>query len=298
MLGSNVSTVGGIQNAFIQAEEWECECIQIYTTPSRTWNVPKKSAQIIEAFKDAYAKSKVDEVVAHVPFLVNLASSNNDTRDRSITRLAIEIDSAAELNVKFIILHPGSCGEVSRLEGLDRTIEGLNKAIKLAEATKPIILLETMAGQGKALGGKFEDLRYIVDNTSKKERLGICFDTCHVYTSGYDIRGYEGYEATMKEFDAILGLELIRLFHLNGSKRKKGSFIDRHCNIDEGYLGLEFFQALLRDKRFKRIPKILEIPERDLKTNYNLQLLRRLGSMEETIVDPPLEAVLSEKLMP
>jgi len=295
MLGSNVSTVGGIQNAFIQAKLWDCDCIQIYVTPSRKWEVPRRLDSAISDFTNAWAGSRTSAIVAHVPFLVNLASPDDGVRMRSISRLATEIDAAGELGIDLVVLHPGSYRYGSKHEGLIRIVEGLSEAINKAQSTKPRILLETMAGQGTSLGSTFEEMRYLLDTVVERKRVGVCFDTCHVYASGYDMRGYSGYERTMNELDAVLGLQSVLAFHLNDSKGKCGSHLDRHCSIGQGHLGLEAFHALLSDRRFNRLPKIVENPDRDRMSNEDLQLLRGLLSTKERLVDVPSEAADTEK---
>ncbi len=275
MLGSTVPTIGGFHTGFKWANEWGCECIQIYVTLSRTWRVKKLSQEEILKFKKAWQESKVKEVVAHVPYLVNLASSNKELYRKSINRLKVEISRAEKFGISLLVLHPGSYGKSKREEGIKRIIEALNRILE--EIDSPVkILLETMAGQRTMIGSRFEELTLILDKVQKSESLGVCLDTGHLFMAGYDIRGYKGYEKVLNQFDRTIGIEKIKAIHLNDSKTDLGSKIDRHANIGEGKLGLQVFHAILRDKRFKEIPKILEIPERDKKSKENLELLRKL----------------------
>jgi len=283
MLGSNVPTVGGLATGFRYADEWGCECIQIYLTLSRRWDVLELTQQEITKFKTAWENSSVKKVVAHVPYLVNLASPNKEIREKSIKRLAIEISRAITFGVPFLILHPGSYIEGDRETGIQRIIEALDIIGEQFSTRCPRILLETMTGQGTMLGYRFKELAQILEGARKKDHLGVCIDTGHLFMAGYDFRGYRGYEEVMAELDRIIGLEKIGAFHLNDSKTKLGSRSDRHSCIGEGELGLQVFHALLRDLRFTNAPMILEIPERDTRSKDNLELLRKLQTTSSPI---------------
>lgn len=282
MLGSNVPTIGGFHTGFKWGDAWKCECIQIYITHSRKWDVPILSQEIIKQFKNAWKESSVKQVVAHIPFLVNLASSDKEIQKKSILRLTIEYSRACELGIPFLVLHPGSCGNSDKKSGMLQIIDSLNFFCQKKKYYNTRILLETMAGQGTVLGSSFEEIAFILKNLEAPNLFGVCFDTAHVFISGYDIRGYEGYKMIMDEFDEIIGLDKIKVIHLNDSKTDLGSRNDRHECIGKGKLGLQVFHAILRDSRFNKTPKILEIPERNDKSKDGLNLLRRL----EIISDP------------
>ena len=288
MIGSNVSTVGGIAKGFVQAVAWGAESIQIYTTPSRTWAVPKRSPEDIQNFRSA-AKSCQDLiVVAHVPFLVNLASPNPNVYKKSVARLIIEIQSAEELGIDRIVLHPGSSVGGDREMGLNRIADGIQNVLLHTPDSKIMILLETMAGQGSQLGCNFEELATIIEQVNSNDRIGICFDTCHLYAAGYNIRGYDGFLNTMNEFDNILGINRLGAFHLNDSKTPLGSRVDRHCSIGHGLLGIEVFCAIVRDKRFSHLPMIVENPNRDRESQNDIYLLKYFRATQDYLPDPPL----------
>lgn len=282
MLGSNVPTIGGFHTCFKWGDEWQCECIQIYITLSRKWNVPNLSQDEITKFKTAWQQSSVKRVIAHVPYLVNLASPNIDLWEKSVNRLLIEISRAAKLNVPLLVLHPGSHGALPKQEGIKKIIKALNNVLKEVN-TSVKILLETMAGQGTMIGSRFEEIAFILEKVQRAELLGVCLDTGHLFMAGYDIRGYKGWESVLNEFDKIVGIEKIGAIHLNDSKTNLGSKSDRHACIGEGKLGLQVFHAILKDKRFKDVPKILEIPERDTKSKDNLELLRNLQNISKPL---------------
>jgi len=275
MLGSNVPTIGGFHTGFKWGDKWGCEVIQIYITLSRRWNVSELTKEEISKFKMAWQESSVKEVVAHVPYLVNLASLDKELYQKSIERLLTEISRAIKFGISLLVLHPGSYGNSKKEEGIKRVIEALNSVLQEIDFPGKI-LLETMAGQGTTIGSRFEELALILEKVKKPESLGICLDTGHLFMAGYDIRGYEGYQKILNEFDRIIGIEKIKAIHLNDSKTGLESRSDRHACIGEGKLGLQVFHAILRDEKFKGIPKILEIPERDTKSKDNLELLRNL----------------------
>lgn len=296
MLGSNVPTIGGFHTGFKWGDKWGCECIQIYITLSRRWDVPNLSRQEITRFRMAWQESSVKEVVAHAPYLVNLASPDAELRKKSVKRLEIEISRAIKFGVSLLVLHPGSYGTSTREEGIKRIIEVLNRVFEEAEGSIKI-LLETMAGQGTMIGFRFEEIARILEGVSKSEKLGVCLDTGHLFMAGYDIRGYKGWESVLNEFDKIIGIEKIGAIHLNDSKTGLGSRSDRHACIGEGKLGFQVFQALLKDERFRESPKILEIPERETKSKSNLELLRKLQSSSEILPEEkrdPTQLILKE----
>ena len=296
MLGSNVPTIGGFHTGFKWGENWGCECIQIYLTLSRRWNVPNLSQQEIDRFKKAWRESSVKEVVAHVPYLVNLASPNKELWNKSKNRLQTELSRAIQLGVSLLILHPGSHGASAKHEGIKRIIEALNNVFE--EVDGPVkILLETMAGQGTMIGSRFEEIALILERVQKPEKLGVCLDTGHLFMAGYDIRGYKGWESVLNEFDKIIGVEKIGAIHLNDSKTGLGSKSDRHACIGEGKLGFQVFHAILKDQRFKDVPKILEIPERDTRSKDNLELLRNLQNISKPLPEEkqgPTQLTLKE----
>lgn len=293
MLGSNVPTVGGLAKAFLYAEEWGCECIQVYITPSRKWEVPELTKEFVKGFKNAWVKTNVKSVVAHVPFLVNLASLDQRIREKSIERLKNEIAIANTLDINYLVLHPGSYRRINRREGLKILANSLNESITNHTKSGLNILLETMAGQGAMLGSAFEELAYVLADLDNREMFGICFDTAHVFIAGYDIRGYEGYYNVMTLFNDILGTEQLKLFHINDSNTKFNSHNDRHANIGEGELGLQTFHALMTDKTFVDIPKILEIPDRDNKSKDNMLFLRELQTLPAPIYERQPEGIQS-----
>ncbi len=290
MLGSNVPAHparGGLATLFQYAEEWRCECAQTYITLSRRWNVPDLSPEEILDFKSAWRESQVKQVIAHVPLLVNLASPVDNIWQKSRDRLSTELSRANRLGIQFLVLHPGYCRNLDKETGIRRIIGALYNVLDNVFDSTAMILLETTAGQGTAVGSRFEEIAYILERARKKARLGVCFDTAHVFEAGYDIRGYRGYEKVLKKFDLIIGLDKLKVIHLNDSKTGLGSKVDRHASIGEGKLGLQIFHAFVGDPRFRDTPKVLEMPERDgKKVQKQLELLRKLQATSSPITEP------------
>jgi deoxyribonuclease-4 len=285
MLGSNVSTVGGLPQAFRQATDWECECIQVYTTPSRQWEVPDLDDARVDEFFARWADSPVRAVLAHVPFLVNIASPIDVTWDRSRRRLVQEVRRAHCLRIEAVVLHPGSGGKGDRRAALARAATALRDVVVETSDCGVRILLENMAGQGGTLCARFEELSELLDAVGEPGRLGVCLDTAHAFMAGYPLVGYAGYATVLDEFDARVGCERIGAIHLNDSLTPQGSRHDRHAPAGRGQMGVTVFHALVRDERFRTTPMILEVPARDDESLPTLELLRRLQESAATLSD-------------
>lgn len=283
MLGSNVSTVGGLPNAFVQARAWQCEAIQVYVSPSRTWNVPPLRGELITSFRAEREDSPVRAIIAHVPFLVNLAAPTREARRRSIERLAVEIERADSLGVTAVVLHPGSATDGRRLEGISRIARGLGEVLARTEGLAPSVLLENMAGQGHTIGGRFQELRDILGEVrgGSTFRLGVCFDTAHAFIAGYPLVGEDGYREVIDLFDQIVGVGCIEALHLNDAASAHGSRYDRHAPIGEGSMGLGVFHAVMHDPLFRERPRVVEIPTRDKDSLRSLTILRDLERQPE-----------------
>jgi deoxyribonuclease-4 len=244
------------------------------------------------SFREAWESSGLHPVVAHGSYLINLASPDADLRKRSIAALADELRRCEALGIPLLVTHPGAHMGTGVKEGCDRVAESLDRARAAAAAPSVIVLLETVAGQGTTLGRRFEELARMREGVSRRNLVQYCLDTCHVHAAGYDLVSESGWEETFLEFDAILGLENLRVMHINDSKNERGSRVDRHEHIGKGRLGEAPFARILRDPRFRAVPKILETPKgKDgvVMDRRNLALLRRLavGPEVEGIAAPP-----------
>lgn len=262
IIGAHVSIAGGLHNAISTGEKLGCRAIQIFLQSPSRWASKDRTESEIDRFKTAWQNSKVDFVVAHDSYLTNLASPKPDVLKKSQTLILKELKLAERLGIQYFVTHLGSHLRSGESEGIVRFGKNLKRLIHQSENSHLIVLLETTAGQGTDLGYRFEQIREMIDLIDS-ERIGVCYDTCHTFAAGYDIRTSEDYEKTFCEFDSIIGLERLKLFHLNDSKFDLSSRKDRHDNIGKGKIGLEAFRLLINDERFRKIPMIIETPGDD-----------------------------------
>ncbi len=276
-LGAHESVAGGLHLAFDRIREVGGEALQIFTRNQRQWNAPPLTHDEIDRFHAGWQEAGDIEVVSHGSYLINLASAKPELKERSIGALAAELERCHLLKIPSVVLHPGSHGGAGVDIGVQRFVEGLDRVFEMTE-NEVEVLIETTAGQGTGLGGRFEEVGVILQESKYQERLGVCVDTCHIFAAGYDIRTQAVYQETMSSFDLHVGLERIKFFHLNDSKKELGSQVDRHEHIGQGKIGVEGFSYLLNDPIFSSHSMTLETPKgKDLQEDKeNLQLLRSL----------------------
>jgi deoxyribonuclease IV len=284
LLGAHMSIEGGLHKAIERGIEVGCTTLQLFTKSNRQWHSKSLEKEAIELFKKTVQASSINPIVAHASYLINLASPNAATRKKSITALKKELDACDQLNIPYLVLHPGSHVNQTRERGLELINEGLNQAFKEAPG-ETIIALETMAGQGSSLGSSFQELATIYEKSDYKEQLGICVDTCHIFSAGYDFTEKKAYEAMWSEFDKIIGLKHLKVIHINDSKKELGSYVDRHETIGNGKIGKQAFALLFNDARFFNIPKILETPKATIADDiYNIGVIKSLLTQETKIL--------------
>ena len=281
LIGAHISIAGGAHRAPERAVAVGCVCMQIFTKSNVQWAAPPLRKDDAAAFQEQCKACNIAPVVAHNSYLINLASPDRALREKSVKAFRGELSRCSKLGLGAIIAHPGSHVGSGEKAGLRRIAQALNRLLDSRSSGAVRILLETTAGQGSALGGRFEHLAEIIARVRQKERVGVCYDTCHTFAAGYDIRTDDAYGRTMEDFDRTIGLGRIAAFHLNDAKAGLGSRTDRHEHIGRGKLGREAFRLILRDRRFGRVPKILETPKgRRGRAEWdviNLNLLRRLA---------------------
>ena len=281
-LGAHESIAGGLHLAFERIAQVGGESLQIFTRNQRQWQAAPLTEEEIIDFSRAWKEADNMPVASHASYLINLGSSKAEQAEKSIAAFADELQRCALLGIPFAVFHPGSHGGAGVDTGLANVTTHLDRVIERAgdECKSVITLLETTAGQGTGLGYRFEELAYILEKTRYTERLGVCVDTCHIFAAGYDIRTPGSYASTFAEFDRIIGIDRIRFFHLNDSKKELGSRVDRHAHIGKGYIGLEGFRCLVNDPRFRNHAMTLETPKgKDLaEDRENLAVLRGLLS--------------------
>jgi deoxyribonuclease-4 len=286
-LGAHLSIGGGLPRAVDRAVASRCEALQIFTKSAGQWRARVIPDDEIVLFRRRVADTGVHPVIAHNSYLINIAAAAPALRQQSLAALLEEYDRANALGLQGLVMHPGSFTTSTEPEGLRLIASGLRALLRTRRRATPLILLEHTAGQGTNLGHRFEHLAEIIDQLDGSARVGVCLDTCHLLAAGYDICSEEGYVQTFREFDRLVGLDRLKAFHLNDSKRPCGSRVDRHEHIGKGCLGLEPFRRILIDPRFAGLPMLLETPKLDTPESRrrsdvdpwdarNLRTLRRL----------------------
>lgn len=275
-IGVHVSVAGGVHTAFQRADALAIDAVQLFLKNNNRWQAPPYGEAEKKRFLDLKASHPDLALFAHSGYLINIAGEG-ETREKSLRALVDELHRARLLGVPWLVLHPGSHGGAGEERGMAAAATALD--LVLDEAGNGVgILLETTAGQGNALGYRFEQLARILELTRRRESLGICLDTCHVFAAGYDLATPGGVERTVSDFERVLGLEKLRLIHLNDSKRECGSRVDRHEHIGQGLIGAEGIGALLRQGKLAAVPCILETPkfDDDAADHMNLDRVRSL----------------------
>lgn len=250
-----MSIAGGLPRAIARARLHGCESLQLFTQSTGQWRARTIPDAEAAAFRTDRAQSGIAPAVAHANYLINVASSDRLLRERSLASLGNELDRAELLGLLGVVLHPGAGPEV---EGLQRIADALLEILASRPAHLAMVLLEQTAGQGTSLGWRFDQIARIFELTGGTPRIGVCLDTCHLYAAGYDISTEAGYHQTFEDFDRIVGLNRVRVFHLNDSKKPLGSRVDRHDHIGKGHIGLGGFRRLLNDPRFAGMPMLIE----------------------------------------
>jgi deoxyribonuclease IV len=275
LLGAHVSTAGGVTNAPARGAEIGATAIQIFTKQPNRWAEKPVGEEEARLFREDIAAQGIGFTCSHDSYLINLATPDPKLRDRSYASFLSELQRSTALGLTGMVTHPGNATDGDMQRGLAQNAELIDRAIA-AVPGDTMVLLETTAGSGKVLGARFEELAELRSLISSKQRarVGICFDTCHVFSAGYDIR--DRFDEVIDEFDAAIGLEHLRLFHLNDSQRPFASRKDRHAAIGEGTLGDEPFRRIMTDPRFRDIPKILETPKGDDPVAEDTKNLARL----------------------
>ncbi|HEX6938931.1 MAG TPA: deoxyribonuclease IV [Longimicrobiales bacterium] len=261
-LGAHVSVAGGVQLAPERAAEIDSVVVQVFTKQPNRWAEKEVASETAAAFRDARERHGIRMAVSHDSYLINLATPDEALFEKSYQSFRMELERCTALGLEYLVTHPGNATDGDMRRGIEQNARAIDRA--LAEVGgSTMILLETTAGGGKVLGASFEHLAELIDgiDPARRHRVGVCFDTCHVWAAGYDLRG--DYDAVFDRFDRILGLDRLRLFHLNDSIGGCGSRRDRHADIGQGTLGDEPFRRLMNDDRFRGVPKVLETPKGD-----------------------------------
>ena len=278
LLGAHMSIAGGVHRAIERACSIECTAMQIFVKNNMQWFARPFRREEIKAFREHVQRPELAVVFAHANYLINLAATNPQFHANSVRALSEELERADQLGLPFIVLHPGAHMNAGEEAGLAKIIAALDRIFARLPKVKTRIALETTAGQGTSLGHTFQHLAEIIGNVRAPERLCVCLDTAHVFAAGHDLTSVAGTQRMFREFDRTIGLRYLAALHLNDSKTARGSRVDRHEHIGKGKIGLEAFRVIMRDRRFRKIPKVLETPKRkDLREDVeNMRTLRGL----------------------
>ena len=279
LLGAHMSIAGGVFNAFAQGEEFGCTTIQIFTKSSNQWRAKELSDEEVRKYHSEQKRTGINPVIAHDSYLINLGSPDDALIKKSREAFLVEMQRCETLKIPCLVTHPGSHLGKGEEWGIERIAQSLDWLHERTEGFKVKVALETTAGQGTNLGYRFEQIASMIEQTSEPDRLAVCLDTCHIFAAGYDITTKKAYDKTISEFDRIIGLKRLAAIHVNDSKKELGSMVDRHSHIGEGNIGEEAFGFFMRDKRFEKIPKLLETPKGDggEMDRINLEKLRKLA---------------------
>ena len=261
LFGAHFSIAGGLTNAVATAVRFQCGTLQLFTKNASQWAAKPISDADAAAFQSAARAAKLRLLTAHDSYLINLAAPGDALFQKSIDAFVIEWERAEQLGLSYLVMHPGAHVGSGDEAGLKRVIDALNTAARRCGGFKAQVLLETTAGQGTSLGHRFEHLAVLRAGVREPERFGVCLDTCHVFAAGYPIHTAEGFAATFREFDDVIGLQHLKLFHVNDSVKPLGSRVDRHAGLGLGQIGDGAFRMLVNDPRFDRLPMILETPK-------------------------------------
>ncbi len=280
LLGAHMPTTGGHACALTGGHAIGCQAVQVFTASPRQWRAPSIKPETQVAWRQALAECGITKTVAHDSYLINLAAPpGSDVLAKSRAAFRAEIERAEALGIDFLVSHPGAHGGDGEEVGIARLIESFDILHEETAGAKVRTAIETTAGQGTYLGGRFEQIARMLSGVKNPERLAVCLDTCHVFAAGYDIRTPAAYEGTMRLFDEIIGLQWLQVIHANDSAKAFGSHADRHAHIGEGEIGLEAFRLLVNDPRLAGIPIIVETPDSETMHEVNLRRLRELVSV-------------------
>ena len=278
LFGAHESIAGGVFNAVILGQKATCDTIQMFNKSSNQWRAKKLESKEIEELFRQIELTGVTVSVSHTSYLINIASPDQALNKKSFDALKEELERCGVLKIPNLVLHPGSHVGSGEETGMNLISENINRLFEALPDGKVCLLLETTAGQGTNLGYTFEQLAYMIDRVEDKKRVGVCLDTCHLFAAGYPIIDPKDYKKTIKHFDDVIGLDRLRIIHVNDSLKEFGSKKDRHEHIGKGHIGLDGISNFVNDKRLAKVPMVLETPKEDdlVEDIENLRVLRSL----------------------
>jgi deoxyribonuclease IV len=278
LFGAHMSVAGGLHNAVAAAVALRCDTVQLFTKNANQWAGKPLADDNVRAFRTALKAAKLKHATAHDSYLINLAAPDDVLYRKSIAAFTDELERAEALGLSYLVTHPGAHTGSGTEAGIARVVAALDEVHARCAGFKVKVLLETTAGQGTTLGARFEEIAAVLDRVKDSGRLGVCLDTCHIFAAGYPLAAEADYAATFQQFDRLIGLSKLKLFHVNDSVKPLGSRVDRHAALGLGEVGLDAFRRLVTDPRFRTRPMILETPKEDAEGRemdpVNLAVLR------------------------
>lgn len=278
IFGAHESIAGGVFRAIERGKQATCDTIQMFNKSNNQWRAAKLKPEEVDTFFKLIEATGVTVATSHTSYLINIGSPDRALSEKSYRSLKEEMERCELLKIGNLVMHPGSHVGSGEETGMNRISENINRLFDELHNNHVTLLLETTAGQGSNLGYTFEQLAYMIDRVENKDRIGVCLDTCHIFAAGYPLVNPKDYQKTMKQLDEVIGLDRLRIIHMNDSMKECGSRRDRHEHIGKGFIGLEGFRHIVNDKHLKNIPMILETPKgEDLAEDIeNLRVLRSI----------------------
>lgn len=272
IFGAHLGVSEGYLKMFETASQIDCEAVQIFAKNQRRWESNPLNSDDIKIFKSAFKNHKMKYADIHGSYLLNFAASDEMILNKSVSNMIDDLNRGRSLGIDDIVMHPGAHMGIGEDAGIKRVCSAVNTVISNTDSGN--VVIETTSGQGTVLGYRFEHLRDIISGIKNKKRVFVCYDTCHTFSAGYDIRSEESYEKTFEEFEKIVGIDKIRVFHVNDSMTELASRKDRHQFIGLGFIGVNGFKNLVNDKRFVKLPMILEVPGEAEEFGRGIKLLK------------------------
>jgi deoxyribonuclease-4 len=277
LIGAHTSAAGGAYKALLEGKEIGATTIQLFTANQRRWDSQAIDQTNVDLWHNALKETGIKEIMSHDSYLINLGAPDEENLRKSRQAFHEETIRCLQLGITYLNFHPGAALKEDRQLCLDRICESLLEIEKVTKNSPLRFLLEATAGQGSTVGCRFEELAYIIEKVKGRIKIGVCIDTCHIFVAGYDLRTAEACDATLKEFDRIIGLEHLYAFHINDSVKGLGSRVDRHAALGKGEIGLECFKFLMNDPRTRNLPKYLETPDGPPLWKEEIAMLRQFA---------------------
>lgn len=277
LIGAHTSASGGAYKALLEGKSIGATTIQLFTANQRRWDSKPLTAQEIDLWHATLQETGLKKIMSHDSYLINLGAPDEEILHKSRKTFREELSRCHQLKISYLNFHPGAALKAPEEQCLERIADSLLELAPLTAQGQTRLLLETTAGQGSTQGWRFEQLAYIISRVEKQVPIGVCIDTCHIFAAGYDIRTPEAWDATLKEFDRVIGLCHLYAFHVNDSVKGLGSRVDRHMPLGEGAIGLDCFRFLMQDPRTRDLPKYLETPGGPELWEKEIRLLREFA---------------------